>query len=90
MDNAGRHIRDVIAENLDRLMVKRGMKQPQLEQKSGVPQATISRITKGSGDQSTIAVERVEAVARGLGCEAWELLIDEERVRQLLIERFLK
>lgn len=90
MDNQGRHVRDVIASNLVRLMKEHRIKQPKLASKSGVSQATISRMKSGSADPSTLAIERVDAVARGLGCEAWELLIDDAETRKKIVERFLR
>lgn len=89
MDREKRPLRDVLADNVRRHMQK-DPGQKRLEKKSGVSQATISRILKGSDDPSSITLKKLEGVAEALGCEVWELLIDDETVRQTIVNRFLR
>lgn len=89
MESERRPLRDVLADNVRRYM-QTDPGQKRLEKKSGVSQATISRILKGSEDPSSLTLAKIESVAMALGCEVWELLIDDDGVRQTIVERFLK
>lgn len=58
-----------------------------LEEKSGLVQATISRVLNCGGD-ATLAT--LTALARAIGCEPYELLIDDDSTRRAIVERYLR
>ncbi len=57
-----------------------------LEAKSGVGQSTISRILLC---QTFATLDSLAGLATACGCEAWELLLDEEQTRAEIVRRFL-
>lgn len=74
-----RSIRQILGENVQRLRAARKMSQPQVAaaaKRLGLPldQRTVGRIEKG--DIPT-TIERLEATARALGVEPWQLLREE-------------
>lgn len=60
--------------------------QPQLAEKSGVGQNTISRILLCNG---AATLDVIAKIAHGIGCQPWELLVDEEETRREAMARML-
>ena len=60
--------------------------QEQIEASSGIGQSSVSRILKG---QTAVNLDTIEALARGLGIQAWELLVDDEETREAALRRIL-
>lgn len=85
-------INEVLAANLKEAMEAKGWKQARLSKESGVAQTTISlylspdrRKPSASGKIPSGKLAEVEAMARALGLEYWELLMPMgEEQRQLL------
>jgi transcriptional regulator with XRE-family HTH domain len=72
-------IRQVFAGNLRARMKQSGMTQTALATRSGVSQAHISDILRGT---TKVTLDLVADLAHALRCEAWELLVDSETTRQ--------
>ncbi len=81
-------LRAVLAANVKARRTELGMGQEDVEEKSGfvVGQSSISRIEKG---QTPISLDKLEAVAKALRCHPWELLVDDEAIREAAIRRAL-
>lgn len=79
-------LRQILAANLKKRMEERGMTQKNLEARSGVSQSHISRIKR---TESGATIDRLAAICGALGCQPWELLIDDEALRREAIERML-
>lgn len=60
--------------------------QDKLSAKSGVAQPHISRILRCTSGAS---IDRIAKLARALGCQPWELLVDTELTRQAALERMI-
>lgn len=74
-------INEVLAENLAYFMAQKGWKQPQLAAASGVSQRSISnylnpsrRDPTASGREASAKLAEVQALARALEVEPWELI----------------
>lgn len=74
-------INDVLAENLAAFMAERKLKQTGLAELSGIGQTTVSlylsperRMPSKSGKVPSANLGEVEALARALNVEVWELL----------------
>lgn len=88
MDKSGQKLPEVLARNVRRYMDKDSSisRQELLEAKSGLGQSTISRVLNAGG---AATLDTVEALARAIGCEPWELLIDDDSVRESIVKRYL-
>ena len=81
-------MRQILAKNVLRLMDETGIDtQPALATKAKVGQSHISRIVNG---RQSVGIDVVEAVSAALGCQPWELLIDNEETRRAAYERILR
>ena len=79
-------LRQILATNLKKRMEERGMRQKELEARSGISQSHISRIKRM---ESGATIDVLAAISGSLGCQPWELLIDDEVVRREALERML-
>lgn len=66
------NVRDILAINLTAAMQHAGMKQMELREKSGVSQATISRILLRKTGAS---IDVVQSISKALGCDPRMLLV---------------
>lgn len=80
---------DVIAANLIRYLEKHPG-QENLEKRGGGSQANISRIKQGTKGVGTINLETLETLARGMGVEPWELLVDGDDAKEAIVRRFVR
>lgn len=88
-DNDGMpKLRETLAKNLKRLMdaSSDAKLQEDLEARPGVSQSTISRILLC---QAATNVDVLEALARGLRVQPWELLVDTKATREQAFKRIL-
>lgn len=90
-------VNEVIAKNLRRSMSDKKLTQQDLAAKSGVGQTTISlylnpenRKPSATGKIPSAKVAELEALARSLDLEAWELMVPPESERQRLFREFIK
>lgn len=60
--------------------------QENLEKRSGLGQATISRVLNVGG---AATLDTVAALARGIGCQPWELLVDDDATRAEALRRMI-
>lgn len=83
-----RGIRQVLADNLRARMAADESigDQPKLAARSGVDQSYISKLLK---HKSGASVDALEKLARGCRCQPWELLVDEEAIREEAIRAYL-
>lgn len=81
-------VRDIVAKNVSARMAAGPLKtQKLLSARAGISQSHVSRIENGA---SGITIDRLELVAIALGCEPYELLLDDEQARRALIERLMR
>lgn len=90
-DNAGvtnDELREVLARNVQaRIDADPALQvQENLEKRSGLGQATISRVLNSGG---AATLDTIAALARGIGCQPWELLVDDEATRAEAMRRML-
>lgn len=80
--------RQVLARNIaDRMQRTDALDtQKKLSMKSGVAQPHISRILRGT---TGATIDRIALIARALGCEPWELLVDTELTRQAALRKMI-
>lgn len=74
----------IVKDNVKRRVDAVGQKP--FAKRAGVGQSTVSRVLNGRQD---ITTGRLEMLARGAGCQPFELLIDGEEMRREIVERFL-
>lgn len=91
-DNSGVNaikLRQVLAANLRAAMQKNPAisTQPKLEAKSGVGQSTISRILK---EQGAATLDVIADLAKAVGCQPWELLVDDDETREAALARMIR
>ncbi len=69
-------LRDVVANNIARIMDDPAapLTQEAVGRRSGIPQRTVGRLKNGS---SAASLTTLEAIAKGLGVEPWQLLIPD-------------
>ena len=65
-------IRDVLAENVEALMKRRGWKQTRVAEEGGLAQRTVSNVLNKTNDPGT---EVIEALGRAFKVPGWTLLI---------------
>lgn len=65
-------IRDVLAENVQALMDRRGWKQTRVAAEGGIAQRTVSNVLNKTNDPGT---EVIEALGRAFKVPGWTLLI---------------
>lgn len=81
-------VREIVAKNVSARMKAGPLKtQKLLSERAGISQSHVSRIENGA---SGITIDRLELVAGALGCEPYELLLDDEQARRALIERLMR
>lgn len=61
-------------------------KQKRLAAKSGIDQSYISKLLKLKASAS---IETLDALARAFRCQPWELLVDDEAIREEAVRRIL-
>lgn len=83
-------IRRVLARNVEQYAAKKGWVgrgwQSQLAEATGIAHSHITRLMDGS---SAYTVDRLADLARALGVQPWELLVDDEATRKAALERIL-
>jgi transcriptional regulator with XRE-family HTH domain len=77
-------IRQLLTRRLNDEMDRAGMNQQALAQRAGISVSHLSEIRRGI---SSVTTDLLNDLAYALGCETWELLIDEEETRRRAIER---
>jgi transcriptional regulator with XRE-family HTH domain len=82
------NLREIVARNVQERMKASPLvrTQPLLAKKAGIGQSHVSRIVNAAAG---VTIDRLEMVARALGCEPYELLIEDETARRALIERLM-
>lgn len=82
-------LREVLAENLQKVMARTPDADtgPKLEAKSGVGQSTVSRIINR---QTAVNLDKLEAIAKALGVQPWELLLDSKESREEALRRVFR
>lgn len=80
---------EILAGNIrDRMTASQSVKtQAALAKKAGISQSHVSRLVN-QGASATIG--RLAKAAKALGCEPYELLLDDEQARRALIERLMR
>jgi transcriptional regulator with XRE-family HTH domain len=80
--------REIAARNVrDRMQAGPLKTQTLLAKKAKIGQSHVSRILNAA---SGVTIDRLELVAAALGCEPYELLLDDEQARRALIERLMR
>lgn len=89
MDKETTSLRAVLARNVRRRMAETPSirRQEMLEEKSGLGQSTVSRVLNCGG---AATLDTLEALARAIGCQPWELLVDDDQLREEIVSRFIK
>jgi DNA-binding XRE family transcriptional regulator len=72
-EQIAREGRRVLGERIKRLRVQAGLSQEQLAKRSGINRVTLARIELG---EHSPRMDTLRAIARGLGCDVKELLLD--------------
>jgi len=90
-----KNVNDVLAANLRQLMKDKGLTQKALEKMSGVAQTTISlylnpenRKPSASGKEPSGKLSEVEALARSMDLEFWELVLPMNAAQRDLLKKF--
>lgn len=65
-----------LGQNIKRLRVELNMSQYELSRKSGVTQASISRIEKGK--QKNVQLNKLVSICNALDCSLFDLLTDKK------------
>jgi transcriptional regulator with XRE-family HTH domain len=89
-DNAGMPkvpISQILTKNLEDLMAARGMNQQRLADRAGLAVSSLSEIRRGIVSPG---IDTLDDIARALGVDAWELIIDSAETRRRAIERALR
>lgn len=60
--------------------------QPKLAAKAGIDQTSISRLLLQKG---ATTVDTLERLAHAIGCQPWELLVDDDKTREEAFRRML-
>lgn len=88
-------VNDVLADNLRQFMRDKGLTQKALEKSSGVAQTTISlylnpenRKPSSSGNPPSGKLSEVEALARSMDLEFWELVLPMNAAQRELLKKF--
>lgn len=76
----------ILAANIKRAMDAQHLSGNRLAQQAGVAQTHLAKVLRGEASLST---DKLADVARGLGCDAWELLVDSDAVRERAIRQIL-
>lgn len=78
-----------MARNVRQRMDAKGLSQPDVERLSGlaVGQSTVSRLVTGDG---SARLDTIAVVAGVLGCQPWELLVDDNATREAAYKKILK
>lgn len=78
-------LKAILAKNVDERMKAKGYDQDDVP---GVPQQTISRILdlKQPGFPT---LKTILSVANGLGCQPWQLLVNDDQIREEAIRKAL-
>lgn len=83
-------IRRVLARNVELYANKRGWVgrgwQAELSKASGIANSHITRLMDGT---SAYTVDRLTDLAKALGVQPWELLVDSEETRKAALEKIL-
>jgi hypothetical protein len=82
-------LKAILARNVRRHMESNPLirRQEMLEEKSGMGQSTVSRVLNCGG---AATLDTLEALARAIGCQPWELLVDDDQMREEIVSRFIK
>lgn len=81
-------LRNILARNvLDRMRTGPYKTQKQLAKKAAISQSHVSRIVNA---ESGATIDRLESVADALGCEPYELLLEDDDARRRLIDRLMR
>lgn len=81
-------IHQVLAHNVRKIRNARGLTQAQLGEKAKCGQSHISRI-EATTMPTGPTVEALDAIARALNVQPWELLVDDGPAREEAIRRML-
>jgi DNA-binding Xre family transcriptional regulator len=89
VDKTNTSLRAILAKNVRKRMEQDPSirRQEMLEEKSGLGQSTVSRVLNCGG---AATLDTLQALARAVGCQPWELLVDDDQVREDIVNRFLK
>ena len=80
----GEQLKAILAKNVRERMALLGLKQDYVP---GVSQSTISRILLRGPGYPTL--ETLANVAKGLSCQPWQLLVDDDQIREDAIRKAL-
>lgn len=69
-----KELKDIIAENTNRLAKSRGLKSGSLGDKSNLDQKTVYNLMNPSEARSNPTLQTIQSTARGLRTNAWQLL----------------
>ena len=95
MDNESREnfdmdtISEIVAKNVQARMEANpsANTQSKLAKRAGISQSHVSRLLN---EGASVTIGRLAKVATALGCEPYELLIDDDQARRSLIERLMR
>lgn len=85
-DEMAKRLRKVLAENLNSAMQRQSLVQTDIEAKVGIGQSSVSRVLN---EQSAVTLDLLEELARAVGMQPWELLVDGEATREQALRAIL-
>lgn len=77
--------RHLLATNLSAAMARQNLSQTALAHKSGVAQSTISYMARADSIVKSPTLDNIAALANALNMQVWELLVDPDTSRRLLL-----
>lgn len=80
-------LRKLLAENLKAAMKRQGIVQSDIESRVGIGQSSVSRVLR---EETGVTLDLLEELARAVGMQPWELLVDEEATREQAIRQILR
>lgn len=88
-ENGGmsKKLRKLLAENLKAAMKRQGIVQSDIESRVGIGQSSVSRVLR---EETGVTLDLLEELARAVGMQPWELLVDEEATREQAIRQILR
>lgn len=86
MDAKEKQLRKALAGNVIRLRKLANLTQPELAQRAGISQASVSRIENETWGAT---LEGIAGLAKAFNCEAWMLLADSDATREAALQHML-